>query len=330
MPETTNKSVEISSFYVLKAICAFFVICCHVPTWLAGNPIIDLAVPIFFMITGYFLYKPGQDVLPWSRSTKIAKQALSTLLLLTIIYYFVEPAPLGYHGLPVLIRWIFVSIPNRYGGPLWYLTAIFWGVLALSLFMQVFKGKHLSWLIILTTAIGLIFGRYRFLFTEEKSSYFVLSFVAYGLPCLSIGYLLHKWEARIMSWRHLTDWLVLAVLIYTLENHLLQTYSGGLSSLGPCLSHYPLCFLILAFALKYRDLGKGSLLVGIGRDYSSHIYYWHMLFVALLAHLFGYPDGGNMELPHQPYWAILVFALALLFSVLVVAIQRRLGISVFK
>lgn len=54
---------RISSLYVLKAICAFLVVVCHIPfDWAMPflEPLRRIAVPVFFMITGYFLYYPEQ------------------------------------------------------------------------------------------------------------------------------------------------------------------------------------------------------------------------------------------------------------------------------
>lgn len=79
-------SSEISSLYVLKAICAFFVVACHAPN--AGMPVFFryLGVPCFFMITGYFyLYSPDLSKVI-SRSSKATRKSLLLLGLLTPIY----------------------------------------------------------------------------------------------------------------------------------------------------------------------------------------------------------------------------------------------------
>nr|WP_302830143.1 acyltransferase family protein [uncultured Bacteroides sp.] len=48
---------EIQSIYVLKAICALLVVGIHVPSMLTNplSPITRMAVPCFFMISGYFI-----------------------------------------------------------------------------------------------------------------------------------------------------------------------------------------------------------------------------------------------------------------------------------
>lgn len=55
---TSNERSRVDSIDILKAICAFLIVCIHVP--FPGNigeyvtTLARIAVPIFFMITGYF------------------------------------------------------------------------------------------------------------------------------------------------------------------------------------------------------------------------------------------------------------------------------------
>lgn len=54
-----KKQGVINSLYTLKAVCAFFVVLLHSPLGEAteyARAISGIAVPIFFMITGYFLF----------------------------------------------------------------------------------------------------------------------------------------------------------------------------------------------------------------------------------------------------------------------------------
>lgn len=316
------KHKEISSFYTLKAIAAFLVVCCHVPTWMSSYYILDTAVPCFFIITGYFLYKDDEFVMSFSSLLKKLKQLLLVLICLTVVYYIIEPKPIDIFDYPVIVRWIFVSIPNKFGGPLWYLTSMIWGLIAFWGYMKLTKGRYVGLLICLTV-IGLIIGKYRFLFDSQPSSYFVFNFINYALPCFSIGYLLHKHELRIINNPYLIDVSILCVFSFLLEMNLLKEYSNGLSQMGPSILIYPTCASIIALTLKYKEFGQNSILEKIGKEYSSNIYYWHMVFVWILSYLEG------SALPNRPYWAVLVFGLSIIFSHFVIYIQRKIGVSVF-
>lgn len=66
--ETQNNQTKesIASLYVLKALCAFGVVILHSPIGVLTAPIqliASITVPIFFMITGYFLYTDDAMVL---------------------------------------------------------------------------------------------------------------------------------------------------------------------------------------------------------------------------------------------------------------------------
>lgn len=55
-----SKNKQICSLYFLKAICAFMVIMLHTPfdkiLKEITTPICQIAVPVFFIISGYFFY----------------------------------------------------------------------------------------------------------------------------------------------------------------------------------------------------------------------------------------------------------------------------------
>ena len=66
------KSQSINSLYILKFIAACLIIIIHVPTIKILLPISRLAVPCFFMISGYFLY--DQDYLTITKKKKLLKK----------------------------------------------------------------------------------------------------------------------------------------------------------------------------------------------------------------------------------------------------------------
>lgn len=147
------------------------------------------------MITGYFLYRESVPVMTFSSLVGKLKQLLLILILLTLVYYAIEPKPIDFSNYAILARWIFVAIPNRAGNPLWYLTSMIWGLIAFYAYMRMTKGKYVGALIPLVL-LGIVIGKYRFLFDGQPSSYFVFNFINYTLPCFAVGYLLHKNEKK--------------------------------------------------------------------------------------------------------------------------------------
>ncbi len=319
----TKKQAPISSLFVLKAICAFLVVACHTPMTILPVHIRDIAVPIFFMITGFFLY--SEDIQrSIDKSKGYIKKSLLLVLAFSSFYAFLEP--LDFTGLlnyKLFIRWLFISIPSRLGGPIWYLVSLFWGLLFFRFYLKLFKGRGIAFLILLMF-LGLIQGRYKWLVFGGESSYFVFNFVVQALPTLSIGYLIRKHQARILKFNYIFEIIIVLYLLSIIEQYLLKNYSNGLATIGFGAMTMPLSAGIFVLALQYPQFGKSSYLEKIGKDYSANIYYWHMAFVwlievVLLSNIPFYKEIGTIE----------VFILALLFSIMVVKISKRFGLKLF-
>ena len=86
----------ISSLYLEKCICAFLVASCHTPMGaLKGliSPIAMAAVPIFFLISGYFLYSPSEEK-SYERVKKSIKKIVPIFLIVQLFYWvWLMPKP---------------------------------------------------------------------------------------------------------------------------------------------------------------------------------------------------------------------------------------------
>ncbi|MBE6912891.1 MAG: hypothetical protein E7473_10240 [Ruminococcaceae bacterium] len=149
----------------LKALCAFLVICIHCPfPGLAGEYVVALsriAVPIFFMITGYF-YKPEEN--PEKR--QIIK-LLKIILLASVLYFswnliigitkFAAGGKIdsisevfGIFNIKSILQMIFLN-ESPFAGHLWYLNATVYVFLCLCILKKVKLFKVLYWI----TPVGL-------------------------------------------------------------------------------------------------------------------------------------------------------------------------------
>ncbi len=273
-------------------------------------PFHDIAVPCFFMITGYFLY--SEDVAKTvKKAFQNAKKVLGILLFFTCVYFIVDPFDVTSLPLPVIVRWVFVGIPNNPGGPLWYLVALFWGLLVFGAVVRITQGRRLLWMIALVS-IGLAIGRYRFLLDGQESSYFVFNFVNYALPCLTLGYYARKWERRIVASKRLLDYTILISLIFCVERALVSLWSQGGGNIGPLVFTFLVAFSWIALALQHKGFGAGSFAEQIGRDYSADIYYWHMLFVVLFRCISTQTEDAIL---YEYFGSMYVFGIALCFAI---------------
>lgn len=113
---------------LLRCIMSFFVICihCKFPYKDSVREIIDIAVPVFFLISGFLFYTP--DIL--REKTKIEKMLRSVLLLLiqsTTLYMFWRYFICSICNLDFwqFDFFNFLSCDNPFGAHLWYLHSYF-------------------------------------------------------------------------------------------------------------------------------------------------------------------------------------------------------------
>lgn len=316
----------ISSLFVLKGICAFIVVMLHTPSILQErlSPFVPwgyIAVPIFCMISGYFLYDADDERMA-SRAWKALQKIFIATLILNIVYF-----------IPFLLKWenpLYnpkrVAIWLLKGGVLarhmWYMPAMLYSLLIIYASCKLRIRKWLA-LTLLLMPIGALLNRYGFLWGNSERMYSDFNVWA-ALPYLVLGITLRRWEAPLLrlNWELIT-WVSLALSI-------LEVYIAGAlaEGKGVYLSRYlltpVLASALFMWAKQYPSFGSGSLLAHVGERYSAGIYYWHMLVVfaieALISHL-------GISFFYYGIGSLYVFCISLLIAWLLASLQRRLGIQ---
>ncbi len=337
MKDKSNKQ-PISSLYLLKGICAFLVVCCHAP-W-AGElnhwiiPLRWSAVPFFFTITGYFLYHEDRDTIIKNIKTTLIK--LLPIILLTNLFYLLWLFP--NHGwtlnkLQQCLDLIFYG--DSIMGPLWYLVALAWGVVFFYCILRVFfrnsilQNRFIQLLIALlplsllsTLALG--WGDTLYEYFNIKYSPF--NALCYALPYLSLGFLIKKNEEYLCT---------LPFNLYALFSFLIIYIEFIISSLylksefdSTCFSTTLFVFCTFIFLLQHKHWGSQSKLAHIGKVYSGNIYYWHMAALTIGAKLTALI--GITASTYNLFAAPAGFVIGLGMSVVVVAIQNKLNIHIFR
>ena len=147
---------KIQSLFLLKALCALFVVIIHFPlvgkTYL--DPIIKISVPIFYMITGYFMFTNLENERSRKRllhaSLKILKLILGSNVVYLAYNLFMD-IPCTLTSISDIIRFIFWG--DNISGHLYFLTSYFWATFLLSLLptnqiKNICLGYHYSLLVI--------------------------------------------------------------------------------------------------------------------------------------------------------------------------------------
>jgi len=183
---------------ILKCICAFLVIYIHTPIpGRVGDMILALsqiAVPVFFMISGFFYRKVQED-----GRTAMQMKKIAILLAISLVLYGVWDLlaavrlhiPLGewltgrFQPKAILIMLLFNEA--LFGYHIWYLGAILY-VLFLYTKVGLHKVKGLVWVIPLLLAGNLLVGRYGFvLFADGFPGYLERNWLLLGLPFFALG-----------------------------------------------------------------------------------------------------------------------------------------------
>lgn len=288
MKESTIRNEDISSIYVLKAICAAGVVYLHY--WYSNEYIFlfsKLAVPIFFAISGYFLF----DKKSYFNDQRLFRTILKTikLILLTnllyliyncIIWLFTGVCPIKIDSPIFFLTWLFIG--GNIAPPLWYLNAYVETLITLYIIVRITKlGKYLPLIFIICYLGALILGRYAYLFhLIVPKGWIYTNFLFLGIPFVSIGMFIKRYESFFKN--SALFLFIIAISAFILEMYLyrhIASYGGdGYIAFTSC----PLIIAILALCLQYKNsFSASNLLAIIGKKYSLQIYILHFLFLQI-------------------------------------------------
>ena len=273
----------------LKAICAFFVVCLHAPfPGLVGeyvNVLSRMAVPIYFIITGYFYL----DIEKGGRQAQQIKKILKLMLLANFVYLLWD----GFYALisanfgSFLAKFTFRHLldflmfnDSPLASHLWYLGALLYALFLLWLADKWHCRRILYCMAPLLLIGDLVFGKYSFLiFKREFPVLLVRNFLFVGLPYLCIGMMIRNGLGR-----KLKKWvLVGAVMLFCLSS-LLERYLLISTQMNATREHYIsttfLAVSLFLLSLKARHVIKP--LAWIGRKCSAWIYILHPIFLTVI------------------------------------------------
>ena len=191
------------SLDTLKTICCFFVILEHlwfVCRWLNGweSQIISMAVPLFFMISGYFTSYETSLSRYWKRWKRIGKILIVSIMFYIALYYVVD----YFCGFSLLkipttaddVRRILLSndLHTIGRGHLWYLSAYLY-VIA---FFAILKKINCTWLI---SFLPSLLVPYLIISLTSKQFHDSNNFLFVGIPCFALGMMIKKYASNVSS-----------------------------------------------------------------------------------------------------------------------------------
>lgn len=330
----TKRLQSISSLYLLKGIAAFLVVASHTPMGSFGRnlePIKIIAVPLFFLISGYMMYRGGfsdgrgdfSDMK--SRLSKSIFKILK-LVLLTNLFYYLWLLPKNgnvIHSFSQFAEWVLLG--NQVTGHLWYLTAFAEALLVFYLLFSIFKTDRFMWFLLPLIISNLLIGRYGFLSGEFIGSLNQFNVFCYALPYLAIGYLIKKYESYVLSYSY-HPWLILLfILLSYIESYWLADVLGE-DRLGIFFFSTPLAISIFLAFLMNKALGQGLWITRWGEVHSGNVYYFHIAVATVVSILMSKIGISSI---YELFGAILVFFCSIAFSSFILLAQRKIGFKLF-
>ena len=184
---------------ILKAICAFLIVCIHVP--IPGRvgayftALTRIAVPIFFMITGYFY----SDTVARHKEKRQIKKIFSLVIEANMLFFIwnITLDVLRRENVVTYVQKLFTGKSilkflalneSPLAGHLWYLGAILYVLVVVLLMDRVNCRKILYYLTPVLLIADLVFGKYSLLIFHREFPYILVrNFLCVGIPYFCIG-----------------------------------------------------------------------------------------------------------------------------------------------
>lgn len=314
-----------SSLDVMKCFAAFCVVWIHFGSgWL--SPITRCAVPIFFVITGYYYPMMVEKGNLWRHIRKL----LVMVLCASALYGVVELQHQIRHD--TLVEWITNNIRfkhivsmvvfdnDMFGFHLWYFYAVLYD---LVIFYFADKWKLTKWLRYAALFLLFLFLVANFTPWYHRSR----NFLFMGLPCMMIGKCIREGKDQAFSFlskqNYLWIYTFVSLLMIVGEMWLLSCMHSEMDDKGirnMFVFTLPLLLPYFYWALRHPGFGEGSLCASIGRKYSAYIYIFHVFAARLLAHVL----ERDASLLSKAIYPFIVFGISLCMAWLFTQIMRWL------
>lgn len=282
-----GESQRKESFDTLKSFLAFFIIIIHTGFTgvvdIGASAISRMAVPLFFMITGYYLPTMTDEKIKKYFCKVVVLTVISTAFYLLFTYagVLIGEYPSDkftqIFSMQGLRNWVLINAVGGKGIHLWYLYALLYVLIIIYITRKVEK------ISLLYKILPILFiGNYIF-------SYFSVglyrNFLFTGLPYVLLGYLFRENEAKLKIHSIKSRSLILGFVAVCMGlgiEMLIYNFTGTELIRDHYLFTLPMAICVFALSIKHPHYGSGSLLSIIGKKYSAHIYIMHIFVVSVI------------------------------------------------
>ncbi len=288
---------------IFKYFLCYLVIAIH----LAGEtyshfPLYRLAVPMFFIISGYFNYTSDRERLCKKalgfikRTAQYMLVGFAIYIIFDFIMCYVDGHGVGYYFTTLfyedfLLEFIFLNRPITYtGAQLWFLIALFMVSLTHYALVKFDKLHYYKVIIPVCYAIYFFFAGYMYLFQNtDMPIRYTRNAWFFGLPNFALGFVLAKFNFNKKSF-YKYIYLALGTLCFFLqvtEYNILKTEN---ISLEMYVSGVLAAVFLLQFFLGIKNADCPFYYKWIGKNGSFYVYIFHMAVAVVLSKLFTFDN----------------------------------------
>lgn len=309
------------SLDLLKFIMAYEVVMLHCSQapYSIVRPIVDSAVPCFFMISGFLIY--SEDINSYQEKMKRAIKKITIILLwstllcgLNDFYKLIVYHDIGNFTASALFDFILFN-ENPFAFHLWYISAYLYTLVFYLLLVPKLISMRISWIMGLWLAGIILVASYIVSHHANIRFIYVRNFLFQGIPFFGMGMLLKKYDSFFhkLQMRQIVFLLLFvilfAIVIKSIELYSMETYvfSGLIAFIT-----------LLLFSNHYKE--KVSWLSAIGKEDGLYIYIFHPLVMNLLK-----TDVVMSNIGYSPYlFSTIVFVLTIIVIRLVRIICKKM------
>lgn len=274
------------SIDVMKAVCAFLVVCIHcpLPDKLGGtylNIFARMAVPFFFWTSGFFAFNK-------SKNNKVLQHCL-IMLGVDFVYGFVNYVVFGEQVINSITSVQFILVNFNLASHMWFMRALIYIEIFANVFHKFLKEHKLTKYIICLWILDVVLIKYSIVYSgnviPQPYRELLTKYIGTGVVYYFLGWEYKRNEEKIAGvvkewkkWLYLFAILLVGVTIF--EFSLLEYYSINVMPVN-YISNFILVNVIFILLLSNLHFLSGSIMYYIGNKLSMHIYFWHPLLIKM-------------------------------------------------
>lgn len=330
-PKGRNVFLDLFKFFL-----CFLVISIHLAAESYPHfPLYRLAVPMFFIMSGYFNYTADESARKrkavgfiW-RTAKYMLVGFLIYIIFDFVMCYVDGRGVGYYFTTLfyedfLLEFVILNRPITYtGAQLWFLIALFIVSLVHYLLVRFDKLHYYKIIVPVCFAIYFFFAGYMYLLQNtDMPIRYTRNAWFFGLPNFGLGYLLARVNFHKRSW-YKYIYLVLGVAFFILQIYEYKLVKTENISLEMYISSVLSAVFLMQFFLGIKNADCPFYYKYVGKSASFYIYILHMAVAVVLSRLVTF-DNAMIKSTWVLIVSFIIYEICYLLSLLLKSVKAKI------